>query len=715
MAAMSSNFLLFSQIQGIVIFKWLPFLLGASRGENTVSFLHFLLLLVVLLLDAPFHLLGKRLCDVFFLIPSTTYFIIWFVMVKVGNGSESEMSMTNVRLLNDQLVCAVLYNQLVRGERTAPPGASPGPGTPLRRFRLRELPFPLSLLRGFLRGEPSPATPKCWTDCPAPGRVRNMLSLRTVRRVCAAFDTVALIAIAAGLSKPKVRPKSDIAASADIPVNPSSPKQETHLNAAEVDPTAPHPDTDSVTISGERPELQLLSEPALIRLKKEKDPEKLFLLFRSNAQNRFVVENRFAFEDTVSRLAGARRFDLIEQLLEQQKALPQGRREGFIVRIIMLYGKAQMPYHALRTFDEMHLRGCPRTVKSFNATLRVLCQTRSYDEIQTFFHDASVKYGISVDEISCNILIKAMCELGSLESAYLAMVAMEEAGIRPDVVTYTTLMAASYKHDRREIGDGLWNLMVIRGCSPNLATFNVRIQYLINKNRAWQARSLMKKMVDSDIKPDELTFNLIIKGFCRMGEIDMAKRIFMTMHSRRCKPNGKIYQTMVHYLCKAGDLDVACMLCKESMKRNWFPSIPTIQKLLEGLVSISKEKDAREIMKLVRGKLPTGSNVYETGEVSGPLERTGRHVFTWNTDAWGFGLGTTSLYRSLPWVLALLPDRKALVVLADTTRCMPLSIAETLQIYSTHLYFVLYGLYKGYLVVAPTFFAGFHYEIKPQH
>ncbi|CAN6486915.1 unnamed protein product [Victoria cruziana] len=43
-------------------------------------------------------------------------------------------------------------------------------------------------------------------------------------------------------------------------------------------------------------------------------------------------------------------------------------------------------------------------------------------------------------------------------------------------------------------------------------------------------------------------------------------------------------------------------------------------------------------------------------------------VFTWNTDAWGYGPGTTSLYQSHPWVLALLPDGEALGILADTTR-----------------------------------------------
>ncbi|WVZ62870.1 hypothetical protein U9M48_012563 [Paspalum notatum var. saurae] len=69
-------------------------------------------------------------------------------------------------------------------------------------------------------------------------------------------------------------------------------------------------------------------------------------------------------------------------------------------------------------------------------------------------------------------------------------------------------------------------------------------------------------------------------------------------------------------------------------------------------------------------KLPSGTSFYGTGEASGPLERTGKRVVTWNTDAWGYGQGTPSLYQSHPWVLAVLPNGKALGVLADTTcRC----------------------------------------------
>ncbi|KAK3029744.1 hypothetical protein RJ639_038021, partial [Escallonia herrerae] len=71
---------------------------------------------------------------------------------------------------------------------------------------------------------------------------------------------------------------------------------------------------------------------------------------------------------------------------------------------------------------------------------------------------------------------------------------------------------------------------------------------------------------------------------------------------------------------------------------------------------------------IVTVELPQGTSFYGTGEVSGQLERTGKRVFTWNTDAWGYGTGTTSLYQSHPWVLAVLPNGESLGILADTTR-----------------------------------------------
>ncbi|KAL3840962.1 hypothetical protein ACJIZ3_025553 [Penstemon smallii] len=325
-----------------------------------------------------------------------------------------------------------------------------------------------------------------------------------------------------------------------------------------------------------------VDEPALVKLKNERDPEKLFVLFKANAHNKVVIENRFAFEDTVSRLAGAGRFDYIENLLEQQKTLPQGRREGFILRIIMLYGSAGMTKHAIDTFSNMHLYGCKRTVKSFNAALKVLTQSRDLGAIESFFSNVSSRFGIELDVYSVNIVLKAFCEMGILEKAFLLMVKMEKLGIVPDVISYTTLIAAFYKASRPEIANGLWNLMVLKGCLPNTATFNVRIQFLVNKGRAWEANKLLAFMRSKKFS-DEVTYNLVIKGFMVAGYLEMAMRVYTAFHSEGYKPNQKVYQTMIHYLCGAGKFDMAYQMFKESMQNNWFPSVHTINNLLEGL------------------------------------------------------------------------------------------------------------------------------------
>ncbi|XP_071725511.1 pentatricopeptide repeat-containing protein At1g80150, mitochondrial-like [Rutidosis leptorrhynchoides] len=351
-----------------------------------------------------------------------------------------------------------------------------------------------------------------------------------------------------------------------------------------------------------------LELPALVKLKAERNPEKLFQLFKDNARNRLVVENTVAFEDTVSRLAGAKRFDYIKELLEDQKALPQGRREGFVMRIIMLYGKAGMFKHAVKTFKDMHLYGCKRTVKSFNAALKVLAKSGDLEAFDSFLGDVHEEFDVKLDVISVNIVVDALCRMGVPEKAYISMGLMEKSGIRPDVVTYTTLISAFYKIDRAEIGNGLWNLMVMKGCLPNLATFNARVQFLVCKGRSWQANSLMGMMRYIGVTPDEVTYNLVIKGFCRAGYIDMAKRVYSALHDEGYKPNARIYQTMMHYLCREGEFDMAYTMCKNSMEKNWYPSINSIYQLLQGLQTAGKIEQVRFILSLVHKKVPPFSS-----------------------------------------------------------------------------------------------------------
>jgi alpha-glucosidase len=70
----------------------------------------------------------------------------------------------------------------------------------------------------------------------------------------------------------------------------------------------------------------------------------------------------------------------------------------------------------------------------------------------------------------------------------------------------------------------------------------------------------------------------------------------------------------------------------------------------------------------VQVPFPAGTSLYGTGEVAGPLLRNGRSTVLWNTDAWCYGEETPSLYQSHPCVLAVLPDGRAVGLVADTFR-----------------------------------------------
>lgn len=82
---------------------------------------------------------------------------------------------------------------------------------------------------------------------------------------------------------------------------------------------------------------------------------------------------------------------------------------------------------------------------------------------------------------------------------------------------------------------------------------------------------------------------------------------------------------------------------------------------------------------IVRIETEPGTSLYGTGEVGGPLERTGRRVVTWNTDAFGFDSQTESLYQSHPWVLAVRADGSSFGVLADTPGRVVIDLVDGIE------------------------------------
>ena len=67
--------------------------------------------------------------------------------------------------------------------------------------------------------------------------------------------------------------------------------------------------------------------------------------------------------------------------------------------------------------------------------------------------------------------------------------------------------------------------------------------------------------------------------------------------------------------------------------------------------------------------IPLAPPFMEQGKLADHLANREKRVSMWSPDAWGYGIGKTSLHKPHPWVLVVLLNREALGILVGATQC----------------------------------------------
>lgn len=299
------------------------------------------------------------------------------------------------------------------------------------------------------------------------------------------------------------------------------------------------------------------------------------------------------------RLASAKRFQLVEEILEEQKKYYKDMsKEGFAARLISLYGKCAMFENAHRVFDEMPENDCPRTVLSLNALLAASANSKKFDKVEELFRDLTVKLSIEPDVISYNILMKALCEMGSLDFALSVLDEMEEKGVEPDKITFNSLLDGLYGNGRFSDGEIIWERMMKKNISPDIRTYNIKLHGLASEKRTKEAVDLVEIMEIKGIKPDVYSLNALVKGFVNEGNLEEAKRSYEQIKKSDFDPDKVTFALLIPFACDKGDLDFAFELCKDIFNIKCRVNVQILQLAVNEMVNGSKIEEAKEIVQL---------------------------------------------------------------------------------------------------------------------
>ncbi|XVE87808.1 hypothetical protein DITRI_Ditri19aG0018200 [Diplodiscus trichospermus] len=353
------------------------------------------------------------------------------------------------------------------------------------------------------------------------------------------------------------------------------------------------------------------SRAALSLLKSEQNPDRILEICRAASLTPLYHLDRISFSTAISKLSEGNHFQSIDTFLHELRSRPDLKNERFASHSLILYGQAKMLNHALKAFDDFHNEGLCNSAKSLKALLVAAILSKDYKEAKRIFVEFPKRYGIEPDLETYNTAIKALCESGSSSSVYSILVDMKSKGVKPNATTFGTLLSGFYQEEKYEDVGKVLNLMKEHGIPVGVSTYNIRIRSLCMLKKSNEAKALLDGMLSKGIKPNSITYNNLIYGFCMEGNLEEAKKLFKSMVKGGLEPDSHCYFTLAYFLCQGRDFEEALRICKESMEKNWFPNFSTMKSLVNGLASISKVDEAKELIQNIKEKFSKNADMWD--------------------------------------------------------------------------------------------------------
>lgn len=260
-------------------------------------------------------------------------------------------------------------------------------------------------------------------------------------------------------------------------------------------------------------------------------------------------------------------------------------------------------------------------------------------EVVELMTDDTVKYPF--DNFVCSAVISGFCKMGKPELALgFFENALNSGTLKPNVVTYTSLVSALCMLDRvnevsglfcKMLKEGLafdvifyscWICVYLRegalmeafreygemvkwGINPDTVSYTILIDGFSKEGNAEKAVGLLEKMIKNGVKPNLVTYTSLIQGFCKKGKLEEAFSIFKNIQALGLEVDEFMYATLIDGICRRGDLDHAFYLLGDMEKKGIKPSIITYNTVINGLCKVGRTSEADGVSKGVLGDIVT--------------------------------------------------------------------------------------------------------------
>ncbi|KAG5394646.1 hypothetical protein BRARA_F02984 [Brassica rapa] len=285
-----------------------------------------------------------------------------------------------------------------------------------------------------------------------------------------------------------------------------------------------------------------------------------------------------ALHERITALRWESALQVFELLREQLWYKPN---VGIYVKLIVMLGKCKQPEKAHQLFQEMIGEGCVVNHEVYTALLSAYSRSGRFDDAFTLLELMKSSHNCQPDVHTYSILIKSFLQVFAFDKVQALLSDMRRQGIRPNTITYNTLIDAYGKAKMFvEMESTLIQMLGEDDCKPDSWTMNSTLRAFGGNGQIEMMENCYEKFQSSGIEPNIRTFNILLDSYGKTGNYKKMSAVMEFMQKYHYSWTIVTYNVVIDAFGRAGDLKQMEYLFRLMQSERIKPSCVTLCSLV---------------------------------------------------------------------------------------------------------------------------------------
>ncbi|KAK6259766.1 hypothetical protein SCA6_014240 [Theobroma cacao] len=315
-----------------------------------------------------------------------------------------------------------------------------------------------------------------------------------------------------------------------------------------------------------------------------------------------------ALHDRITALRWESALKVFELLREQLWYRPNS---AIYVKLIVMLGKCKQPEKAHDLFQAMIDEGCIVNHEAYTALLSAYGRSALFDKAFSLLEEMKDTPNCHPDVQTYSILIKSCLQVLAFDKVQALLSDMASQGIRPNTVTYNTLIDAYGKAKMfQEMEMTLVEMLREKDCEPDVWTMNSTIRAFGSSGQIETMEKCYEKFQRAGIQPNIKTFNILLDSYGKTGNYDKMSAVMEYMQKYHYSWTIVTYNVVIDAFGRAGDLKQMEYLFRLMRSERIKPSCVTLCSLVRAYGQAGKAEKIAGVLRFIENSDVTLDTVF---------------------------------------------------------------------------------------------------------